>query len=126
MSEASMMSRVRAIPGRTKLFIGFGVLLAVLGLTGRLQASQDVSIEKAEAIEIGREYLDFEPVNEDARLVRQGFSLVPVWAVSFSIPEDDTAREFKRLTTVEINAENGEVIRIGVDGLGEETEDSEG
>lgn len=109
-------------PGRTKAFIALGVLLLMLGVSGRLQASSDVSLERDQAIEIAREYLDFEPVNEDARLVRQGFSLVPVWAVSFSIPEDDTTREFKRLTTVEINAETGDVIRIGRDQDPEESE----
>lgn len=122
MNAGALVTRFREIPGRTKAFIGLGVVLLVLGVTGRLQASSDVALEREQAIEIAREYLDFEPVNEDARLVRQGFSLVPVWAVSFSIPEDDTTREFKRLTTVEINAENGEVIRIGFDQEPEETE----
>ena len=115
MNGSALVTRFREVPGRTKAFIALGLLLLILGVTGRLQASSDVALEREQAIEIAREFVDFEPVNEDARLVRQGFSLVPVWAVSFSIPEDDTTREFKRLTTVEINAETGEVIRIGLD-----------
>ena len=116
MSPGDVTTGIRRLSGRTMAFIGLGLVLLLLAVTGRLQASSDLSIERDEAIEIAREHVDFEPVNADARLIRQGFSLVPVWAVSFSIPEDDTTREFKRLTTVEINAENGEVIRIGVDG----------
>ena len=110
-----MIQRLLDLPGRAKVLIILGILLLVAAVTGVMQARNDIDLTREEAIEIGEEYIDFEPTNADARLIRQGFALKPVWAVSFSIPEEGNPREFVRLTTVEINAETGEVIRISVD-----------
>lgn len=102
---------------RTAILVGLGALLLLLGLTGRLGVSADIEIEADEAIEIARAQpqLDFVPVDEGARLVRQGVGLQPVWAVSFSIPGDGGRDDFERHMTVEIDATNGEVKRIGLD-----------
>jgi len=112
----AVIEQVRNMSGRAKVFAVFTVTLIVLAATGILRSDRDINLEPNEAVEVAREYVDFEPVNADARLVRQGFGLQPVWAVSFSIPEDNNPRAFERLTTVEINATTGEVIRISVDG----------
>lgn len=95
-----------------------GIGLLVLGVTGRLGVGADVEIEADEAIAIARTQpqLDFTPVNEGARLVRQGAGLTPVWAVSFSIPGGEGRGDFERLMTVEIDASTAEVLRVGVDG----------
>jgi hypothetical protein len=108
----------KRIDKRFAFFLGAGVLLIVLAVTGVFNSSSDVNISREEAIEIARPEIDFVPEQEDARLVRQGLQLAPVWAVSFSIPEDGESRKFERIMTVEIDARTSEIIRISTDGEG--------
>jgi len=100
------------------ILVGLGVVLLVLGATGRLGVGADIDIEADEAIAIARAQpqLDFVPVDEGARLVRQGIGLRPVWAVSLSIPSDDGRDDFERHMTVEIDATTGEAFRVSIDG----------
>jgi len=115
-SEADLIQRAIASPIRFKIFVALGLLLLVLGLTGAFNVSRDVDIERQEAVEIARPEIDFEPVNADARLVRQGVGVRTVWAVSFSIPAADGSRDdFDRLTTVEVDARTGDIIKISRD-----------
>lgn len=107
------------------IFIAVSGLLVTLALTGRFNASSDVTITREEAIEIAYDHVQFEPVNADARLVRQGFRLTPVWGVSLSIPSEGSSQEFERLNTVEIDAQTGEVLRISVDDI-DAIEDDDG
>ena len=119
-TEAGLISKLRRVSPRLVVFIVLGVVLLVLALTGTFNASSQNTIDAEEAIEIARAEIDFVPVNEGARFVRQGVAMRPVWAVSFSIPEEGGGRaEFERLMTVEIDAESAEVIRISTDGGGE-------
>lgn len=115
-----MIERLRGLPGRFAVFVLLGVALLVLGLSGLFNASSQNTIDADEAIEIARAEIDFVPVDEGARFVRQGVAMRPIWAISFSIPGDGGSRsDFERLTTVEIDAESAEVIRISTDGGGE-------
>lgn len=114
-TERSLLDRAQAIPGRTWILIVLGVVLLFLGLSGRLGVGNDVDITREDAVEIARPSIDFEPVNADARLVRQGVGHRAVWAVSFSIPGSDGRNDFERLTTVELDAKTGEIIRVSVD-----------
>lgn len=101
---------------RFVVFVVLGVVLLGLALSGVFTASSDADLSEAEAIEIARPLIDFEPVNEGARFLRQGAGLRPVWAVSFSIPGSGTVRDdFERLTTVQLDARSGEVLRVIVD-----------
>lgn len=94
-----------------------GIGLVVLAAFGVLRADNDVEIERQQAISIAREVVEFEPVDVDARLLREGFAMRPVWAVSLSIPDPDGGRsDFLRHSTVELDARSGEIMRIGVDG----------
>ena len=111
-----MIERLRALPSRFLLFVGLALALVVLATSGILNANSDVEIERDEAITIAREHVGFEPERQEARIFRQGARLQPVWGVSFSVPsEDGGPREFERLTTVEIDAKTGEVLRVSVD-----------
>ncbi|MGI9608022.1 MAG: hypothetical protein ACR2P0_17970 [Acidimicrobiales bacterium] len=124
-----VIDRIRSADRRKLAFVVVGGLLVILALTGFMNANRDVDLTREEAVELARPHVDFEPVNADARLVRQGFQMSPVWAVSFSIPEEGgTGRDFERITTVEINAQTGEVVRISVDNFDErrDAEDSSG
>ncbi len=114
-----MIGRFLGLPGRTKVLILLGGLLVVLGVTGVFNSRGDVEIEKAEAIEIARPLIDFEPTIEEARLIRQGFTRRPVWAVVFAIPEPDGGRDdFERRTTVEIDAGTGDIIKVASENSG--------
>lgn len=111
-----MIERLQALPSRFLLFVGLGLALVILAASGILTANRDVEIERDEAITIAREHVSFEPEREEARIFRQGARLQPVWGVSFSVPSDeDGPRDFERLTTVEIDAKTGEVLRVSVD-----------
>jgi predicted small secreted protein len=111
-----MIDRIRALPSRLLLLVGLGLVLVVLAASGILTADRDVEIERDEAITIAREHVSFEPKREEARIFRQGARLQPVWGVSFSVGSEESGpRDFERLTTVEIDAKTGEVLRVSVD-----------
>lgn len=123
--RGTVADRIKNTPGRTKGLIVLGLVLLVLGLTGVLQASSGVEVDRSEAIELARTEIDFEPTQADARFVRQGFALQPIWAVSFSIPSTDGGRDdFDRLTIVEVDAVTGEIVNVS-DETGD-SPDSEG
>ena len=109
-----MIDRILAMSSRAKAFVVVAILLAVFAATGFLTASRDVDISREEAVEIALEHVDFEPVDSDARLIRPGFGLNPVWAVALSIPKEGNPRDFIKLTTVEVDAKTGEVSRIAI------------
>lgn len=101
-------------PAQTVL--AFGTLFVLLAMCGQVNATADVRITSEQAIARALPEIDFEPVDVGARMVRQGFGSLPVWAVSLSIPlsggEDD---EYERIAMVEINGRTGDVIRIRID-----------
>lgn len=108
-----MIERFRAAPVRFKALLGLAIVLLALAASGRLQASSGIEVEREQAVEIARTELDFEPERADARLVRQGFSLRPVWAVSFSIPTAGGDQDsFDRLMIVEVDAVSGEIGNV--------------
>lgn len=115
-----MIARWRAVEGRWKALILFGGALVILGLSGRYGSTTDLEISKVEAVEIGSEYLDFEPEVTETRILRQGFFRRPVWAVNFRIDDPaDPRNETLRQLTVEVDAVTGNVLRIGDDGVDE-------
>ena len=120
-----MIQRLRAMDSRAKIFVVMAIVLVTLAATGYLEARRDVEIEQEEAVEIARPHIDFEPTREQTRLIRQGANLRPVWAVQFSIPVEDGSRDFYRLTTVEVDARNGDVLRVSDDGLGDGVDEGE-
>lgn len=114
-ADRSIVERIKAMPWQAKLFVTLAVVLLTLGLTGQFTAGNGVDLTKEEAIEIGRPEVPFEATNADARLVRQGFGLRPVWAISYSIPSADEDKDFEQHTTVEIDGGTGEIIRVITD-----------
>ena len=76
---------------------------------GGLSAGSDVEITFDQAIELARPEIDFEPEAESARLVRQGFQNLPVWAVVFEVPGGSDF-EYEELVMIEIDARTGEVV----------------
>jgi hypothetical protein len=115
-----MIARWQAVEGRWKALILLGGALVILGLSGRYGSTTDLEVSKVEAVEIGSEYLDFEPEITETRILRQGFFRRPVWAVNFSIadPADPRNKTLRQLT-VEVDAVTGNVLRIGDDRVDE-------
>jgi len=102
------ISRNRAI-----IFVVMAIGLFTLAAFGVLRADSDVDVTKDEAIATAVAAIDFEPETVDARLIREGFVMQPVWAVSLSVPTNGGGPEdFDELATVEIDARNGEIIRV--------------
>lgn len=117
-SERSVPDRVRSVSPRFLVLVVLGAVLLTLAATGQFTVESGIDITEAEAFEIARPHVDFEYETEASRLVRQGAALRPVWAIAYSIPGDGGRGDFERLTTVEVDANSGEVLRISTDNGG--------
>ena len=116
-----MIRRFRAMETRWKgLIIGLAIAVT-LGITGVWGSLNDVDVTEDEAISIASEYLDFEPEVTETRIVRQGFSRLPVWGVNFYIPDPDGGGDFVRHLIVEIDGRSGDVLTVGDDGKREDS-----
>ena len=81
------------------------------------KACQDeqVQLTQAEAVELAKEQVDFEPESTQIRLLRQGLDRRPVWVVSLSIAKGDEGPDpdfFKRLALIRIDANSGDVESV--------------
>ena len=113
----SLGGRIRSIPGRTKLLIAVGVLLAFIFTTGRCSG---VEIEKDQAIATARAALErsegaFVPEQTAARIVHQGVPTTAVWVVVFTTSDPDGGRnDYLRRANVSIDARTGEVFDFAI------------
>lgn len=106
-----MIARWKSLTRPSKMMLLLGAALLLLAGTGVLRADKGLAVTSAEAVTIAEQQVDFVSENTQVRLVRQGFNLRPVWAVSLSIPIPGT-NDFERLSTVEVDAITGEVLRL--------------
>jgi len=106
-----LIERWKNVARPTKVILVLGAVLLLLAASGFLRADSGLEIGSDEAVEIAGQHVDFVSESTQVRLIRQGFNLRPVWAVSLSIPIAGTD-EFERLTTVEVDAVTGAVLRI--------------
>ena len=90
-----------------------GVLVLAFFVSRGCQQSQ-VRITKEQAIATAEREVTFEPQRTQIRLLRQGINSRPYWIVSLSIPGERPGT-FRRLTTVQINANNGKVAEVNRD-----------
>ena len=107
----SLMDRWRALTRASKVMLVVGSVLLVLAATGMLRADRGLVVTSEQAVEIATQQVDFAPQDSQVRLLRQGFNLRPVWAVSLSIPGEGS-NDFERLATVEVDAVTGTVLRL--------------
>ncbi len=93
-------------------------LLLVIGYLGGCLGQDQVTITEAEAVEIARAEIDFEPTEVSTKFGRSGFGSQPVWAVLFLVlsTDPDDPDGFEHRTVVEIDATNGEVNLVRSDG----------
>jgi hypothetical protein len=106
-----VIDRWNSVARPTRVILVLGTILLLLAASGVLRADRGIAVSSDQAVEIAREQVDFVSESTQVRLIRQGFNLRPVWAVSLAIPIAGTG-EFERLTTVEVDAITGAVLRV--------------
>ena len=112
-------NRLKALPGRTKLFLVVGVVLIIVFST---RACSGVKIEEEEAIATALAAFEqsdnaFVPERTEARILRQGIPTSSVWVVVFTVadPDPDAGRnEFLRHAVVRVDASTGKVLAVDI------------
>jgi hypothetical protein len=87
------------------------VLFAVTLLAAQTCQQAQVRVSKEAAIATARPEAGFEPERTQVRLVRQGLTARPFWAVSFSVPAA-SGDGYAKLTTVRVDANSGKVDAV--------------
>ena len=112
------LRRLLALPGRTKLLIGIGIILALIVGTG---SCRGVDITEEEAVATARSALAaesgaFAPERVEAKVLRQGFPPDPMWVVVFTVPDPEGGREdFLQHAAIWVDARTGEVRLVNID-----------
>jgi hypothetical protein len=91
--------------------IAFLALLAVTVVAAQSCQQSQVRVSKERAIATARPEAGFTPARTQVRLVRQGLSARPFWAVSFSVPAR-SGDGYAKLTTVRVDANTGKVEAV--------------
>jgi hypothetical protein len=91
--------------------IAFLALLAVTVVAAQSCQQAQIRVSKERAIATARPEAGFAPERTQVRLVRQGLSGHPFWAVSFSVPAP-SGDGYARLTTVRVDANDGTVDSV--------------
>jgi hypothetical protein len=91
--------------------LGFLALLAVTFVAAQSCQESQVRLSKEQAIATARPQAGFTPERTQVRLVRQGITGHPYWAVSFSVPAA-SGDGYARLTTVRVDANSGKVTAV--------------
>ena len=109
----NLFDRFRSVPGRTKLLLATGAVLAVSFLF--FQSCSGVEITEEEAVATARAEIDFEPERTEARVLRQGIPTRPVWVVVFTVPDPEGGSDdFLRHAAVWVDAGTGEVLDVEI------------
>jgi hypothetical protein len=87
------------------------VLLALTFVAAQSCQQAQVRVSKERAIATARPEAGFTPQRTQVRLVRQGLTSRPFWAISFSIPAA-SGDGYARLTTVRVDANSGKVEAV--------------
>jgi len=91
--------------------IGVVALFAVTAVAAQSCQQSQVRISKELAITEARPEAGFAPARTQVRLVRQGLTGRPYWAVSFSVPAR-SGDGYARVTTVRVDANTGKVAAV--------------
>lgn len=109
----NLFDRLRSMPGRTKLLLAVGAMLAVSFLFFRSCSGIEITEEDAVATALAE--IDFEPERTEARVLRQGIPTRPVWVVVFTVPDPEGGRnDFLRHAAVRVDARTGELLDVEI------------
>jgi hypothetical protein len=86
-------------------------LLAITGVAAQSCQQRQVRLTEEQAIAKARPEAGFTPERTQIRLVRQGLTGRPYWAVSFSVPAA-SGDGFAKLTTVRVDANTGQIEAV--------------
>ena len=89
-------------------------LIAVTAVAAQSCQQAQVRVTQEQAIATARPEAGFTPQRTQIRLVRQGLTARPYWAVSFSVPAR-SGDGYDKLTTVRVDANSGEVDAVNRD-----------
>jgi hypothetical protein len=101
--------RPRARLDRRGVILIAALFAAALLFSRSCQQGQ-VRVTQRQAVTAAQRQIDFTPRQTQVRLVRQGLTAHPYWAVSLSVPGSNGG--FKRLTTVRVDANTGKVVAV--------------
>jgi hypothetical protein len=96
----------RVLKPRPLLFV---LLVALTFFAAHSCQRSQVRISQERAISIAQSRVDFRPERTQIRLVREGLTSRPYWAVSLSIPAKGG---YKELTVVRVDANSGKVAAL--------------
>ena len=89
------------------------MLFTVTLLAATTCQKRQIRVSKETAVATATRAVDFKAERTQVRLVRQGLNGHPYWAVSLSIPKPDgDGKEFERLATVRVDANNGKLVAL--------------
>jgi uncharacterized membrane protein YkoI len=91
--------------------LAIAVLLAVTAFAAQSCQQSQVRLTEEQAIETALPRAGFEPERTQIRLVRQGLTGRPYWAVSFSVPAA-SGDGYAKLTTVRVDANTGKIEAV--------------
>jgi hypothetical protein len=86
-------------------------LLAVTAVAAQSCQQAQVRVTEQRAIATARPEAGFTPQRTQVRLVRQGLTGHPFWAVSFSVPAP-SGDGYAKLTTVRVDANTGKIEAV--------------
>jgi hypothetical protein len=109
-------ARAHARPPQSRAFkIGLVVGLFVLCVIAARGCQQSqIRITKEQAIASAERRVAFKPTRVQVRLVRQGLTSRPFWAVSLSIPSAGTPGVFDQLAVIRVSANTGKVEEVRI------------
>ena len=109
-------ARARARPPQSRRFkIGLVLVLFVLCVVAARSCQQSqIRVTKEQAIASAERRIPFKPTRVQVRLVRQGLTSRPFWAVSLSIPSPGTPGVFDQLAVVRVSANTGKVEEVRI------------
>jgi hypothetical protein len=103
--------RVRPLRVSKRGIAAVVVLFAVTLFAAQTCQQSQVRVTQDRAVATARERAGFVPERTQIRLVRQGLTGHPFWAVSLSVPAR-SGDGYDKLTTVRIDANTGEVAAV--------------
>jgi hypothetical protein len=86
-------------------------LLVATAFAAQSCQQAQVRVSQERAIATARAEAGFTPQRTQIRLVRQGLTAHPYWAVSFSVPAA-SGDGYAKLTTVRVDANTGEIEAV--------------
>jgi hypothetical protein len=86
-------------------------LIAATAIAAQSCQQAQVRVNQERAIATARPEAGFSPERTQVRLVRQGLTAHPYWAISFSVPAA-SGDGYAKLTTVRVDANTGKVAAV--------------